>query len=158
MIGDKPVVERRRRGLARYGRVALLLILHGALNPAWGQGQKAVFTAELPAIDHEELQSLTTSQQKARQLATLLIGNREGGIIVKQKTLLGSMTSQTIRLGTRGGVVILNTPYVKAQLLGGRQVLTSAIDYKPLKLAEDAQRPLFLPPSEDMISLEIIAK
>ncbi len=158
MIREKQVAEWRGRGLARYRCVALLLILHGAVNPALGQGQKAVFTAELPAIDDEELQNLTTSQQKARQLATLLIGNREDGVVVKQKTLLGSMTSQTIRLGTRGGVVIFNTPHVKTLLLGGRQVLTSAIDYKPLDMSEDAQRPLFLPPSEDMISMEIIAK
>ena len=103
MIGDKQVAEWRRWGPSRYRGVVLLLILYGVLNPALGQGQKVVFTAELQAIDREELQTLTVSQQRARQLAILLIGHREDGIVLKQKTLLGSMTSQTIRLGTRGG-------------------------------------------------------
>ncbi len=42
----------------------------------------------LPAVDYEELASLTAPQRKARQLATILIGKPEAPITVIQKKSL----------------------------------------------------------------------
>ena len=112
----------------------------------------------LPAVDHEELASLTAPQRKARQLATILIDKPEAPITVIQKNPLRIIAEQTLQLGTRWAVVIFNASHVEGRLVGGRQTFTSSVDHAPHSVQEDAQRPLFVPPSEGVISLEIIVK
>ena len=112
----------------------------------------------LPAVDHEELASLTAPQRKARQLATILIGKPEAPITVIQKNPLRIIAEQTLQLGTRWAVVIFNASHVEGRLVGARQTFTSSVDHAPHSVQEDAQRPLFVPPSEGIISLDIIAK
>jgi hypothetical protein len=146
--------------LASFG--ALLFLLLGILPPdvpAQVATRTNAAAPVLDAVDREELSSLTTAQQQARQLATVLIGAREPSTIATPKTPLEVITEQTMRLGNRAIVPLFVSSGLEGRLVGGRQTFTSPVDYGPSTAKNDARRPLFIPASEEaMMALEILTK
>jgi hypothetical protein len=129
----------------------------------------ASVTAQLPASpspsstlvdvpESEELLSLTTAQQKAKQLATILIGKRETSTISTKKTPLGMIAEQTMHLGRRVALPLFVSSHLEGRVVGGRQTFVSPVDNASATAKEDARRPLFLSASETIIAVEIVTK
>jgi hypothetical protein len=129
----------------------------------------ASVTAQIPASpsasstfvdmpESEEFLSLTTAQQKAKQLATILIGKRETSTISTQKTPLGIIAEQTMHLGRRIVLPLFVASHLEGRLTGGRQTFVSPVDNASTTAKEDARRPLFLSASETIIAVEIVTK
>ncbi|MGQ4810005.1 hypothetical protein NKDENANG_03448 [Candidatus Entotheonellaceae bacterium PAL068K] len=115
-------------------------------------------TEVLEALGSEGISLLTVAQREARQLATILMGEREVATASAPKTLLRVLTEQTLRLGGRASLQLFVTTHLEGRLVGGRQTFASPVDHAPSSVQEDARRPRLLPTSQAMIALEILAR
>jgi hypothetical protein len=139
---------------------ALFFLLH--VFPAGAVAQMSTPSSRsappLQASDSEEFAPLTVPQQKARQLATILIGKRETPIAPTQKTPLRVIAEQAMRLGKRTIIPLFVLSHLEGRLVGGRQTFAFSLDRISSVAKEDARRPLFLPASQAIMALEVVAK
>lgn len=105
--------------------------------------------------DEAELATLTEAQQKARQLATALIGQQARSTTSLQSTSIEVLTDQTQRLH----LTLFTSSHLEGRLRGGQRTLVSPVDYAPSSDPKDARRPLFIPAAlEAIMALELLSK
>ena len=139
-----------------YVVMALLLFFVFSANAL---AQVSASDTSLPTLqdvsDPEDLSSLTEAQQKAQQLATMLIGKRKSSPVAAQRPLLKVMVGQTGRFS----IPLFKVAHFEGRFVGGPWTFISPVDYAPSSVQEDARRPLFIPASEEaLMALEILAK
>jgi hypothetical protein len=125
------------------------------LAQAPGAGSQVEALIETP--DAAESLPLTTAQEQARQLATALAGTPDAASTAKRRALLGVVTEQPIRLGTRVILPLVTGPGIEGRLVSGEQTFASPVE-EGVTVAEDAQRPLFLPAAKAAVAVELLVE
>ena len=139
--------------------IVLWLFLAGWPGPLLAQVPDAGSQVEalVGMSDAAESLPLTTAQEQARQLATALAGTPDAAPTSKRRTLLGIVTEQPVRLGTRVVLPLLTGPGVEGRLVSGEQTFASPVE-EGVTVAEDAQRPLFLPAAKAAVAVELLVE
>jgi hypothetical protein len=109
--------------------------------------------------DTAESLPLTTAQEQARQLATVLVEQRQTAPASERRTPLGVITDQSMRPGTRVILPVFTGPGVEGRLVSGEQTFASPVeDGEDAVVVEDAQRPLFLPAAKAALGFELLVE
>jgi hypothetical protein len=113
----------------------------------------------LAAISEEtESLPLTTAQEQARQLATVLVETPGATPATGKRTPLGVVFDQPVQPGTRVIVPIFAVQGVEGRIVSGEQTFASPVEEDGATVTEDARRPLFLPASKTAIAVEILVE
>jgi hypothetical protein len=139
----------------------LWLFLAGwpALLLAQTAGTDSQVEALVETPDTAESLPLTTAQEQARQLATVLVGGKSHTApAAERRTLLGVITAQPLRPGTRVILPIFTGQGVEGRLVSGEQTFTSPVEEEGTTVQEDARRPLFLPAAKTALSFELLVE
>jgi hypothetical protein len=108
--------------------------------------------------DTAESLPLTTAQEQARQLATVLVGRSATAPASGRRTPLGVITDQPLRPGTRVILPIFTGQGIEGRLVSGEQTFTSPVEDDGATVEEDARRPLFLPAAKSTLSFELLVE
>jgi hypothetical protein len=109
--------------------------------------------------DTAESLPLTTAQEQARQLATVLVGGQpRAAPTAERRTLFGVITDQPLRPGTRVILPIFTGQGIEGRLVSGEQTFTSPVEEEGTTAQEDARRPLFLPAAKSTLSFELLVE
>jgi hypothetical protein len=109
--------------------------------------------------DTAESLPLTTAQEQARRLATVLVGGKSHTApAAERRTLLGVITDQPLRPGTRVILPIFTGQGIEGRLVSGEQTFTSPVEDEGATVEEDARRPLFLPAAKSTLSFELLVE
>ena len=138
----------------------LWLFLAGLPGPLLAQMPDAGSRVEalVETSDTAESLPLTTAQEQARQLATVLGERPQTAPASERRTLLGVITDQTMRPGTRVILPIFTGPGIEGRLVSGEQTFASPVEEEDAVVAEDARRPLFLPAAKAALAFELLVE
>jgi hypothetical protein len=101
---------------------------------------------------------LTTAQEQARQLATVLVDPQGSTAATPRRTPLGVVTDQAIQPGARVVLPLFPLWDIEVRLVSGEQTLASPVADDGETVEEDAQRPLFIPASKGAFAVEMLVK
>ena len=137
----------------------LWLFLAGWPGPLLAQrsGAGSQVEALIETSDAGESLPLPTAQEQARQLATVLVGAPDAAPASERRTPLGVVAEQPLRPGTRVILPIYTGPGIEGRVVSGEQTFASPVE-EGTTVAEDAQRPLFLPASKAALAFELLVE
>lgn len=138
----------------------LWLVLLGLPDFLLAQGSGARSQLEALMATPEETTSLplTTAQEQARQLATVLVETQGSAATTARRTPLGVVTDQAIQPGTRVILPLFTLGDIEVRLVSGEQTLASPVADDGETVEEDAQRPSFIPASKAALAVEMLVK
>jgi hypothetical protein len=138
----------------------LWLFLAGLPDPLLAQvpGAGSRVEALVETSDTAESLPLTTAQEQARQLATVLAERPRTAHASERRTLFGVITDQAMRPGTRVILPIFTGPGIEGRLVSGELTFISPVAEEGTTVAEDARRPLFLPAAKAALAFELLVE
>jgi hypothetical protein len=101
---------------------------------------------------------LTTAQEQARQLATVLVETQGAAATAAKRTPLGVVIDQAVQPGTRVILPLFTLWGLEVRLVSGEQTLASPVEDDGETVAEDARRPLFIPASKTAFAVDMLVK
>lgn len=139
---------------------ALLLTLLHLPAPLLAQrtGGSSQIEALVESSDDAPSLPLTTAQEQAKQLATVLIATQEAAPSAKRSSLLGVVTDQAMRPGTRVVLPLFTAQGIEGRLVSAEQTFASPVEDDGVTVTVDARRPLFLPASNTALAFEILVE
>jgi len=140
------------------GVLCLVLCCSPILLLAQERSSRAQVEALAEISEETESLPLTTAQEQARQLATVLIERREATPAAGKRTPLGVVFDQPVQLGRRVVVPIFAVQSVQGRIVSGEQTFASPVEDEGATVKEDARRPLFLPASTAAIAVEVLVE
>jgi hypothetical protein len=108
--------------------------------------------------EETEALPLTTAQEQARQLATVLVETPGSRRAAGKRTPLGVVLDQPVQPGTRVIVPIFAVPGVEGHIVSSEQTFASPVEDEGATVREDARRPLFIPASKTAIAVEVLVE
>jgi hypothetical protein len=112
----------------------------------------------LETHNDEEAQPLTPAQQEARQLAMILSNKPESQRGATAANSASITVDQPLRLGSRSVMPLFALQGVEGRLVGGQQTFASPVEQVSPSVAEDANRPLFVPATQAVIAVDILVE
>jgi hypothetical protein len=145
-------------GALSVGVLWLALCCSATLLLAQERGRRSQVEALADISEETESLPLTTAQEQARQLATVLVETRRTPPAAGKRTPLGVVFDQPVQLGNRVIVPIFSVQSVEGRIVSGEQTFASPVEDAGATVTEDAWRPLFLPASKAAIAVEILVE
>jgi hypothetical protein len=125
---------------------------------AQGVGARSQLEALMETPEEAASLPLTTAQEQARQLATVLVETQSSAATTARRTPLGVVPDRAVRLGTRVVQPLFTLWDLEVWLVGGEQTIASPVADDGETVEEDAQRPLFIPASKAAVAVEMLVK
>jgi hypothetical protein len=138
----------------------LWLVLFGlpGLLLAQERGARSQLEALMETPEEAASLPLTTAQEQARQLATVLVATQGSAATTARRTPLGVVTDQALQPGTRVILPLFDLGDIEVRLVSGEQTMASPVADDGETEAEDARRPLFIPASKSAFAVEMLVK
>jgi hypothetical protein len=145
-------------GALSVGVLWLALCGSSTLLLAQERGRRSQVEALTDISEEAESLPLTTAQEHARQLATVLVESPGATPATAKRMSLGVVLDQPVQPGRRVIVPIFAVQGVEGRIVSGEQTFASPVEDEGGTVREDARRPLFIPASTTAIAVEVLVE